>query len=90
MPLRKQESLNGEELRRLRNLKGMKQATVANALGISHQAYSKIERCKKVGTKKVTEVLAALNCTIDDLEKMKSYPPSINRWLTKQIPLLLN
>jgi len=73
MPLRKYEPINGEELRRLRNLKGLKQLTVANSLGITRQAYSKIERSKNVNTQKVPKILDALNCTIDDLEKIINF-----------------
>lgn len=78
MPIRKYEFINGEDLRRLRNLKGLKQLAVANKLGISRQAYSKLECNKNVSIAKSLQILSALNSTAEDLEKIINFHSSSN------------
>jgi transcriptional regulator with XRE-family HTH domain len=71
----KYEFVSGEELRKLRTLKGLKQETVAIKLGISRQAYSKTERCNNVNIQKAVEILAVFNCTLNDLENLRTFLP---------------
>jgi transcriptional regulator with XRE-family HTH domain len=73
MPLSKYKSINGEDLRRLRNLKGLKQSSVVTKLGISRQAYSKTERSQNVSIQKAYQILTALNCTVEDFEKIINF-----------------
>jgi|GEM_PF-5685859 transcriptional regulator with XRE-family HTH domain len=73
--LHKYESVSGEELRRLRNLKGFKQETVAIKLGISRQAYSKTELRHNVNIQRAIQVLAILDCTLNDLENLRAFLP---------------
>jgi transcriptional regulator with XRE-family HTH domain len=76
MTIRNHESINGESIRRLRTVVGIKQEVVADKLGVTRQAYSKIERSSNVNMQRVIIILAALNCTIDDLEKIISFTSS--------------
>ena len=60
--------ITGKTLRLLRTLKGIKQASLARKLGISQQAYSKIEKCNHLGTERLQTILIAMDCTMQDLE----------------------
>lgn len=59
---------SGIYINRLRVFKEIKQETVANRLGISQQAYSKIETRVGINEKRMEEILAAMGCTVTDLE----------------------
>ncbi|MGN6163905.1 MAG: helix-turn-helix domain-containing protein [Flavisolibacter sp.] len=48
--------ISGETLRQLRTLKGVKQKTVAKALGISQPAYCKLEHSEQVNDEKLVQV----------------------------------
>lgn len=61
---------DGETLRLLRTIKGMKQEFLARKLGISQPAYSKLEKCAYIKDKKLQEVLRALGCTAEDLDRV--------------------
>jgi transcriptional regulator with XRE-family HTH domain len=63
--------INGEILRRLRTIKGIKQASVAKELGITQQAYSKIEKSKNIDEIKINSLLAILEIGKDDYEELK-------------------
>lgn len=62
----------GETLRLMRNLRKLKQKTMADKLGISQPAYSKMENCKCIKGKRLEKVLQAFNCTITELETFES------------------
>jgi transcriptional regulator with XRE-family HTH domain len=61
----------GQLIRLLRQLKGAKQAVVAKKLGITQQALSKIENCKKVHAEKLRAVICLLNISEEDVESIK-------------------
>lgn len=57
-------------IKRLRVFKEIKQETVAKRLGISQQAYSKLENCEQISNERLVEILAAMGCTVTDLESI--------------------
>ena len=61
--------LNGQTLRRLRTLKGLKQKDAAQKLGISQTTYSKLEQCVWLQGEKLQSILKALECSTKDVEK---------------------
>jgi transcriptional regulator with XRE-family HTH domain len=67
---------SGVCLKRLRAFREIKQETVAKRLGISQQAYSKLENCEHIAHDRLNEILRAMGSTIKDLEKIvRLYPP---------------
>ena len=70
-----QSTTPGEVIRRLRQLKGFKQSTAAEKLGISQQAYSKIEQRKTVSAKNIAQIIIAFNCSNADIETVKNFTP---------------
>ncbi|MGZ3919690.1 MAG: helix-turn-helix transcriptional regulator [Bacteroidia bacterium] len=71
----------GERIRRLRALKGLKQADVADEIGITSGAYAKIERGESdPNTERLLGIAKALKIPISDLfeDKVaaKDYPNS--------------
>lgn len=66
----------GELVRRLRNSKGIKQSVAAQKMGITQQAYSKLERAKNISTPKLLLLIAALESSLYEFETIKNlYPP---------------
>lgn len=65
---------NGETLRLLRTWKKLKQQSIADKLGITQQAYSKLENKKAIRKEKVKEILEALNCSEADLKVFEKLP----------------
>lgn len=63
--------IQGEIIRKLRNLKGVKQSTLARGLGISQPAYSKIEKSACVKNEKLKQILVILKCSEDDLSSLE-------------------
>jgi transcriptional regulator with XRE-family HTH domain len=63
--------ITGETLRLLRTLKGIKQANLARELGISQQAYSKLEKCKNINEDKVNNLLMIMECGTEELEELQ-------------------
>lgn len=68
-------NISGAHIRLIRHLKGFKQTEAAKKLGITQQAYSKLECCKKLTETKALKVISALNFTIEELDKVKSIVP---------------
>ncbi|HMO62075.1 MAG TPA: helix-turn-helix transcriptional regulator [Ferruginibacter sp.] len=69
--------VSGNSIRKLRQLNSKKQHEVAAKLGISQQAYSKIEAAKKVSVKRVSIILNALGSDFKALENvLQMSPPS--------------
>lgn len=58
----------GRKIGRIRELRGMKQETLAEHLGISQQAVSNIENSEKVDDVKLEEIARALGVTKEGIE----------------------
>ena len=54
-------------IKRLRTTKDLKQTTVARRLGITQQAYSKLENCGEISDHRLCEVLKAMDSNKDEL-----------------------
>lgn len=67
-------------IKRLRVFKEIKQETIAKKLGISQQAYSKLENCEQISNERIVEILAAMGYTVIDLERI------INLYTSPQNP----
>jgi transcriptional regulator with XRE-family HTH domain len=59
----------GRKISRIRELRGMKQETLASELGISQQAISKIELSEKIEDEVLEKIAYALGVTPDGLKK---------------------
>ena len=58
----------GRKISRIRELRGMKQETLAEQLGISQQAISNIENSEKVDDTKLEEIASILGVTKEGIE----------------------
>ncbi len=58
----------GRNIEKIRKVKGMKQETLASALGISRQAVSKLEQASTIDDEKLKSIANALNVSIDDIK----------------------
>tara|TARA_E500000318_G_scaffold106099_1_gene113712 strand:+ start:1627 stop:2013 length:387 start_codon:yes stop_codon:yes gene_type:complete len=58
----------GRKISRIRELRGMKQETLAEELGISQQAVSNIENSEKVDDVKLEEIAKALGVSKESIE----------------------
>ena len=58
----------GRKISRIRELRGMKQETLAEELGISQQAVSNIENSEKVDDAKLDEIAKGLGVTKEGIE----------------------
>tara|TARA_R110002096_G_scaffold8407_2_gene35038 strand:- start:273 stop:689 length:417 start_codon:yes stop_codon:yes gene_type:complete len=58
----------GRKISRIRELRGMKQEALADALGISQQAVSKIEQSSEVDDDKLQDIAKALGVTKEAIE----------------------
>ncbi|WP_349352556.1 MULTISPECIES: helix-turn-helix transcriptional regulator [unclassified Flagellimonas] len=58
----------GRKISRIRELRGMKQETLAEELGISQQAVSNIENSEKVDDVKLEEIAKALGVTTEAIK----------------------
>ena len=59
----------GRKISRIRELRGMKQETLAEALNISQQAVSKIEQSEDIEDGKLEEIAKVLGVTKEGIEK---------------------
>lgn len=67
---------SGLSIKRLRVFREIKQETVAKRLGISQQAYSKLENHALISDERLAEILKALNSSSKELETiMNLYSP---------------
>ena len=71
--------VTGEKLRLLRILRGMKQQSIAEQMGISQQAYSKLENRKTITERSLKRVLDLLKCTQADLDELDRLQLAGNR-----------
>lgn len=58
----------GRNISRIRELRGMKQEALAQAIGSNQQAISGIEGSEEVDTKKLVEIAKALGVTVEAIE----------------------
>ena len=58
----------GTRIERIRELKNMRQTELAEKLGISQQAVSKMEKSKKISPKRLAEVAEILAVTAEGIE----------------------
>lgn len=58
----------GRNIEKIRKIKSMKQETLANALGISRQAVSKLEQSDTIEEEKLKSIAKALNVSVDDIK----------------------
>ncbi|MEH6679429.1 MAG: helix-turn-helix transcriptional regulator [Sediminicola sp.] len=58
----------GRKIGRIRELRGMKQESLAEELGISQQAVSKIEQSEKIEEEKLEQIAKALGVTKETIE----------------------
>jgi transcriptional regulator with XRE-family HTH domain len=58
----------GRNISRIRELRGMKQEALAEAIGISQQTVSSIESSEEVDTKRLVEIAKALGVTVEAIE----------------------
>jgi transcriptional regulator with XRE-family HTH domain len=60
----------GDKIRRIRDLKGLKQEEVAALLKITPQAYSKVERNEtKLDTERLEEIAKIFNMSVDEIQQ---------------------
>jgi transcriptional regulator with XRE-family HTH domain len=59
----------GKKIERIRELRGMKQETLAAGLGISQQAVSKMEQSTEIDDKKLKKVADVLGVTVEGIKK---------------------
>lgn len=64
---------SGEILRQLRQLKGIKQDSVARALGISQPAYCKIEKCEKIDQLKFNSIATIMGYSDSEIQDLVSF-----------------
>ena len=68
---------NGTWIKRLRIAKDIKQSTIARRLGISQQAYSKLEKCLQIDKHRLSEILQAMDSNEEELNQVSKFftPP---------------
>jgi Predicted transcriptional regulators len=57
----------GRKIERVRKLRGLTQTDLAQRLGITKQAVSKLEQAEKIGDEKLKEIASALEVTFEGL-----------------------
>jgi transcriptional regulator with XRE-family HTH domain len=62
---------SGRTLKMLRQFNNLTQQQIAKRLGISQQAYSKLEQHQSIGKKKMDAILNSLNFSRSDLDQIK-------------------
>lgn len=67
--------ISGNTLRQLRQLKGIKQETVAKGLDISQPAYSAIEQSEYVDVEKFEQILSILGYTASEFKEIIGHIP---------------
>ena len=67
---------NAEKIKLLRMVKNYSQKGIAKKLGITRQAYSKMENDQsKVSEDRIREILKIMRCTDDDLKNIEIFMP---------------
>jgi transcriptional regulator with XRE-family HTH domain len=65
----------GETLKKIRLLKGLNQNGIARKMGITQQAYSKIEKNGVIDERKFLHIMKIIGCSNKELDIVKNYPP---------------
>jgi transcriptional regulator with XRE-family HTH domain len=68
-------NVTGDTIRKLRVLKGINQKTAAYNLGITQQAFSKIEMSAVITENKIASLLKSLSSSEDDLKTVLAFTP---------------
>lgn len=68
----------GRRIAKLRTLKGMKQATLATAMGISHQAISRLEQSDTIDEEKLKDVAEALGVSVEAIKNFNDEVSAFN------------
>src|SRR5690606_8589679 len=68
----------GHKIRRLRELKGMKQDTLAKEMGVSRQTLSKIEQSKTIDENMLAKAATALNIPADAIKAFNDEAAILN------------
>lgn len=68
--------ISGKGLQRLREVKGIKQGTIARVFHITQQALSKIEKSKLISAERTDEFLKALKYSKNDLKFIQKIFPT--------------
>lgn len=63
---------SGTNIRKIRLLKGLNQKGIATRLGISQQAYSKIEKQTKIPEARIMTLLNAIGANLTELSAVNS------------------
>jgi transcriptional regulator with XRE-family HTH domain len=66
---------SGRTLKKLRLLKNFTQQQIAARLGISQQAYSKLEKQNSVDRERLEKILSLLKSSYKELEDIKNFTP---------------
>ena len=66
---------SGENLRLLRNWKGLAQKQAASLMKMSQPGYSKLEKKKEIEGKIQEKIKNAFKCTDEDIERIINLPP---------------
>jgi transcriptional regulator with XRE-family HTH domain len=64
---------SGDTLKHLRLLKDLSQKGIANKLGISQAAYSKIEKRKNINDWQLNRILAIMHCDLNDIDLVQKF-----------------
>ena len=67
--------LTGENLRLLRNWKGLAQKQAASLMKISQPGYCKLEKKKEITGKMKERIKNAFKCTDSDIDRISNLPP---------------
>lgn len=65
----------GRKVERIRELKGMKQETLASGLGVTQQAVSKLERSENIDDAKLEKIASLLGVTTDAIKNFNEDAP---------------
>ncbi|XZF14858.1 helix-turn-helix domain-containing protein [Chitinophagaceae bacterium MMS25-I14] len=71
MPDTKQTPHIGRKIMRLREIRGMKQETLATLLGVTQQAVSKLEGSETVDEERLAKVAEALGLSVDTIKNFE-------------------
>ena len=63
----------GQQVKLLRNIKQINQTIISRKLGISQQAYSKIEKRQYIDSICLQKILRALNSTQEELKNVNKF-----------------
>ncbi len=63
--------INGNKIKRIREIKGLTQEDIAKKLNLTHQAYSRMERGEtSISIERIAKIAEILDVTVDDIYRM--------------------